>query len=397
MAQGGKRAGKRTGKRSAALPTPAEYNAHQLSAIGSYITDVLHRNWFNGMFEDSAQPYLARLLIGVFLCYLSGALPTKKQAMKYMNATHGKTSQRYIRMAEEKGLLTIAQSKIDQRVDLLCPTEALLALVRKELTQLADGLRLGMHALLVGDLPNTGAPRLHSESAPNRNNPYLTPQVQLTQLLENQPTKPREIERRSETLQLGPHNVWAYRDPGPQWQQEIEKYSETIRLAPTNIAAYWGRGDAYLHVQQQDQALTDYTEAIRLNPANVEGYILRARAHEYNGIFDQALADYGKAIRLAPGSAWGYAMRGKAYINNRDYKRALEDLDEAIRLAPAGKPDDLVQFYCERAKAYLGSGNHDKADADLKSAREISPELFHAIVALNLFHESHDPETEKNK
>src|ERR1700687_5886457 len=153
---------KEMNKRVAELKAPLGYSVHQLCLMGTYITRSQHRNLFEGLFDTAAQPYIARLLIGIFICYNSGLLPTKKQALKFMNATHGKTSQRYIRLAEEKGLLTVAQSKADQRVDKLCPTESLLALVESELTRAIDEFRFAAEALLYHDgLPDTGAPFLN--------------------------------------------------------------------------------------------------------------------------------------------------------------------------------------------------------------------------------------------
>jgi tetratricopeptide (TPR) repeat protein len=281
----------RKGKRMAVNQAPTQYGESQLRQTGGYIASILNRNWFGGLFETSAQPYLARLLIGMFLCYSEGLLVKKTQAMKYMKTIDARTSQRYIRLAQEKGLLRIAPGTIDKRVDYLCPTDELLCLVKKELSDVADNLRFAILGLSVDGLPELPQPS-------------------------------------SERTNQAP--AW-------NWNFMIAQYTETIRLAPNNAAAYTERGNLYFFSEQYEAAVTDYTEAIRREPSGTN-FLRRGWVHAKNNAFDLAVADYTKAIEIKDATRalrnpyQAYVYRSEAYLSLGNRQRAIADLRQAQRL-----------------------------------------------------------------
>jgi putative hemolysin len=111
-----------------------EFNDVQLWSVGAYVLRFLERDWFQGLIPAEAQPYISRLLLGLFLDHVAHRPLSKRDAMKLMNTVDGRTSQRYLSLAQEHGLVTVSQSIADKRVDLIAATEKLLTLVRSELT-----------------------------------------------------------------------------------------------------------------------------------------------------------------------------------------------------------------------------------------------------------------------
>jgi tetratricopeptide (TPR) repeat protein len=331
------------------------YSSYQLAVTGDYISRLLTRNWFDGLFDNAAQPYMARLLLGVVLCSESGMLATKRQALRYMNAAHGKTAQRYIRLAQEKGLLTVSQSTIDQRVDLLCPTEALLRLVMRELTKATHELRFAAQALM-SEVQIIGDSNLPPLSAEDEENPFTNPA--------------EEISKALSTYSPIPLNSQPHRKRG------IAQYTETIRLMPTNVVAYLRRAFLYAEEGAHDQAVADYTEVIRLHPTNAGPVQARALYYALHGQYEQAVVDYGEAIRLSPNDYTNYANRGRIFLTNlHDFERAVEDFSEAIRCQlDRSSSHELDMLYIDRAHANEKLGNCKRAIADLRAALEVRPD-----------------------
>jgi tetratricopeptide (TPR) repeat protein len=275
----------------------------QLATIAAYTLKFLNRTWFGGRFDSEAQPYMVRLLVGIFLCYEEGALLTKKQARECMQAVDGRTSQRYLSFAEKEGLLTIVQSSIDRRVDLLCPTELLLSVVESELSTLADEL------------------------------------IPSSKWLENV-ASPSPAWRGWRGWMVSGQVVPLTRDqlpPSDSFEREqIAQLTETIRLAPKNAAARNKR--AYLYIcftREYDKAIADLSEAIRLKPNDHHLYYWRANSFDHKKDFDRAIADYSEAIRLEPTDGTYYKMRALAYVHKGDRKKAQADWRAAAKRGQA--------------------------------------------------------------
>jgi hypothetical protein len=319
---------------------PSAGGDRELTTIAAFASRLLNRKWFDGRFEADAQPFMARLLIGVFLCYERGTLPTKRQAMRYMSAVDARTSQRYIALAEEHGLLRVFQSTLDKRIDLLCPSEALLKMMRGELAELANLVRLVVD--MIDNWTDWGF---------NLSNRF--PSSQIEGLLADQ-----ELPDYSET----------------SLSQRIARYDEIIRLAPENAAAWRARGEA--HAMAGDKkAIADFTEAIRLNPHNPELYYRRGRAYRDSSsvkedLFDLAVADFSELIRLAPKYPDGYNLRGEVlgYLGER--KKAKADLDTGAKLTIAQRNHSL-----RPSKSYV---------TDFDEARRVADELEKTSDELDL-------------
>jgi tetratricopeptide (TPR) repeat protein len=292
------------------------HNHRQLSAIAACATYSLARRWFAGRFSGDAEPYMVRLLLGIFLSYESGGLPTKKQAMTYMNATDGRTSQRYLALAKKEGLLRVVRSKVDKRIDLLCPTDALLSLVKDELIKIDVELRLATK--LIESFSETLAPMSRH---PGLSDAYSFLAQQARPLL------PDSNEPGNSAVSL---------------KQAITRYNEIIKLAPKSYAAWRERGNSYM------------------NLATISFDFDRDAA-------TKAIRDYTEAIRLSPSEPDLYFLRGNALFRLQDYHRALVDFDELIRLQPKG---GLAHIYRSRIHRALGDDERASLDSDVGSKLE---------------------------
>lgn len=351
---GAKNLGRRAVER---LRAAAGYTDFQLAVVGAHATALLNRNWFQGIFEPDAQPYMARLLIGVYLCQKEGFLPTKKQALEFMNATHGKTSQRYIGLAQAKGLVTVTQSKLDQRVDYLRPTEKLLDIVRSELAELANDLRFAMDGLVHGDLPSNGAPTFHRGS--------IETEQSLSRFLP--PFEARRLVAEPGPLPTTEHAI--------ERKRRINSYTETLRLMPTNVGAYLWRAWYYKQDGNLESAIADITQAIRLDPTNVILFDFRAKLLAEKENFLEALADYTEAIRVSGNQSWQHVQRAQFYRDElKDYLSAADDFTQSIQnIKKEQKNPAIASCYRDRAEIFIKLGKRDEAIADLRAAMQFMP------------------------
>lgn len=309
-----------------------EYTERQMSVAALHAQALLTRNWFGGKFPAEESQSMAALLLGLYVAYRQGRLPTKNEVADWMGVEHPQTARRYIEQARALGLVEVAQSQNDKRKFLVVPTKALLSFVKDELTALADDVRLAADALLVDELPETGAPILEGSLEGYTVFPG-----------QDGPRGPEESNQYLTELDL---DAGGYEDASPLMmsilvhpvpkRKEIEtaleaELSETIRLTPDNFMAHYKRAWLYRATKQDDLVIADLTEAIRLRPTEA---------------------------RL-------YAERGWCYLAASELDRAISDFNETIRLGPN---DPFAAAYRGRAKAYAARGNHDAAVADLRSA-----------------------------
>lgn len=328
-------------------------NDFELISAGDLALKILGRRWFASRFEEGSEPYLARLLIGIFLSFEQGVLLPKSAAMKYMKAVDGRTSQRYIGIAERQGLIRVERSQFDKRVDLICPTEQLLNLVKLELIEIARELQSA------GARPKFGDTFWGIASPPDALEPFRT-------------------------LDKAP-------DSGPQKgsavtaERLIAQYSETLRFAPDNVAALANRGWLYSRARDHVKALADLDRAIRLKPADSELFEKRALVHVFSAgvaAFERAVIDYTEAIRLDSTNFLYFERRGDLYSELNEQPRAVSDYENAINLASGRMDDDRVAWLLyKRAKCYQHEGNKVLAIADVEAALRLVPG-YHAAHQL---------------
>jgi tetratricopeptide (TPR) repeat protein len=117
-------------------------------------------------------------------------------------------------------------------------------------------------------------------------------------------------------------------------------------------------------IKNYDEAIKNFNEAIRVDPNCAWAFFFRGRMWREKKENDRAIEDFDEAILLYPQNALFFHDRGCARNAKGDYDNAIKDFDVAIRLKPKHAP----VFYCDRAVAWSGKNQSDKAITDYEKA-----------------------------
>jgi len=152
------------------------------------------------------------------------------------------------------------------------------------------------------------------------------------------------------------------------WQAAIQSFSNLIARAPTVPELYRARGNAYLALKRNNEAMSDFFQAVSLNNLDSVNFLAIGRGYAENGDYDLARVDFTAAIQLNPNSSDAYASRGYLSVQEGNYSLAFTDIDRAIEISP-NNPD----AYFKRAKAHIGLGETSLALNDLDQAINLAP------------------------
>ena len=123
------------------------------------------------------------------------------------------------------------------------------------------------------------------------------------------------------------------------------------------------RGDAYLDLGRDREAVADYDRAVRLDPRESDTYASRGEAKEDLHLLAAAERDYGEAIRVylaQPNNAHNgtadvladaYALRGRVRLAAGRPRQALADFRRALRIYPAGATTELRELVRQASHA----------------------------------------------
>jgi hypothetical protein len=329
---------------------------YNLAELGDFVISLLNRDWFDGLFDPAALPYVTRLALGLFVRYQSGLLLKKKDAMAYMSTDDGRTFQRYLQIMEQNGFVTVTQSKLDKRVDWLCPTGSLLALMEKQLSSLAEKLPITVRLL-------SYTPWI-APSTPSFMHPFtMEARHAIVNVAREQPAALGRGFTVSELNLMKAALIG--KEDDPLLQNAIDEYSETIRLAPTNIKALINRGLTYCRIGSYEKAIADFTAALGIQPNNADLYQARASAYVEQKQTRLAISDMQKAINVEPELWSRYSARADLFRKLGQFNEALSDYKEAIRLATKAAPSFIPLLHQGRALVFMASGNKKKAIEEL--------------------------------
>jgi len=192
-------------------------------------------------------------------------------------------------------------------------------------------------------------------------------------------------------------NSGAYINGNGHYQAALEAFNCALVANPKYAYAYYGRGTAYLYLNQYQLAIPDLSRAIDLSPdlnstadreVNVGSHELRLLCYLGLKEYQKALIDSNYLIQLLISEArrsrekpdipfnW-YLHRGKAYVGLGKYKEAIADFDNAVNLITAPWPTgpwsrcnySHAIFY-HRGNAYFEQKMYRQASADYARALE---------------------------
>lgn len=106
-------------------------------SYATWLAEVLTYQWLDRSFSPEARRHLPALLLRLYVADVHGASVTMRQACEIMGVDFRNTGPRYVRLAQERGLLTIVERPAeDRRKTLLRATDKL----RKLVSYKVDGL-----------------------------------------------------------------------------------------------------------------------------------------------------------------------------------------------------------------------------------------------------------------
>ena len=148
--------------------------------------------------------------------------------------------------------------------------------------------------------------------------------------------------------------------------------------SPKTPLAYLSRSRVKLTLKQPDGALQDVERAISLHPKPVpQFYYQRARIWLQKKDTAKALADFSKTIELDADFYDAYHGRGFELIILKRFDDAARDFEAAHKLQPRN-----VVMIVALAKLVKYKGDTVRADALMRTAREINPALTKKIMGI---------------
>lgn len=129
---------------------------------------------------------------------------------------------------------------------------------------------------------------------------------------------------------------------------------------------YFSQGKKYAEASNFPMAIISYSLAINKNPYEWHYYQSRSYANFVTKNNSNALADINMALKLKPKheNAGCLSSRARILIDMRDYSSAIEDLNYIIDYFPTDFQAKYGMIHLERGKAFLYSGQKEKACND---------------------------------
>ena len=184
------------------------------------------------------------------------------------------------------------------------------------------------------------------------------------------------------------------------YTEAVASFTEAIGLDPENIPAYMGRAEAYVALEQHENAKSDYTTAIEKTQeqpyAQAQAYVGRAEVNELTTDNEDALRDYEAAsealdkvdvekitdvteqmlealkIRIYNACARLNALFGRNEAAAVHYTKAIDSLERL--------PDDTEVLDVKATKITSYTGRAD-ANAEQEKYEEVLPD-YDALIEL---------------
>ena len=167
-----------------------------------------------------------------------------------------------------------------------------------------------------------------------------------------------------------------------QYDLALVPLNNAVAADPTAYESYVNRGAYYRRVHQPALALADLNMALQLAPSNPT--VFRARAEYYWEMnqYEPSIADFTSAIAINGSDYRARRLRAQVYMAMADLPHALADADFLVDRLPGDGP--IIAFRCWLRAA--GGFELDKAQADCKSALELSPANMDALGGTAIAH-----------
>ncbi len=136
----------------------------------------------------------------------------------------------------------------------------------------------------------------------------------------------------------------------------IEAYKTAIRLDPRNDASHIKLGNFYFAEERYEDAEKEYAEAVKINPTASNYYSL-GQAYLNLGRYSEARLQFNRVNSLEPEEPGGLYGLGLAYSKEGRYDKAIQKFDKALLLQ-----NDFLDAELEKGFAYADLGNIERAE-----------------------------------
>jgi Flp pilus assembly protein TadD len=200
----------------------------------------------------------------------------------------------------------------------------------------------------------------HLPSAPGK---YVHPQSLVTSTNETPKSAPEETEF-------------------DRLQSLVTRLSTRLSDDPKKAGVYVERGQAYLRLNQMEQAASDFSKAIELNDGLDAAFFGRGMALGRLGQLEGGIADLVEFTRRNPESSIGFTKLGVRRIWSKDFTGAVDDLTVAVTL-----DDNNAEAHDDLGVALTQIGHIEKAEAHFSKSISIDPtyQKAHHNLAMSLY------------
>lgn len=108
--------------------------------------------------------------------------------------------------------------------------------------------------------------------------------------------------------------------------------TKELPSSPSRAGTVVAKGQAFLNMDQPDDALTCFEEAVTLDPRNIEAWLKKGSALERLQRIDEAIAAYDKAIELDQSTATAYLFKAGVFNRQKRYAEALQCYEKALHV-----------------------------------------------------------------
>jgi len=170
-------------------------------------------------------------------------------------------------------------------------------------------------------------------------------------------------------------------------RKAIDLFAQAIDLKPDEKDMRYGRGMAYLRLEEYEKASADFSKTVEVDAGFAPGYFGRGEIALILRHFEKGAEDFSKFIEVHPTFykedpkikdstvdkarvlADGYFKRGVCYFTDHEYFRAKKDFTKVIDMNPA--PDLLLQAFNFRGRCNYEDGDYWKCVDDNTKALKL--------------------------
>ena len=195
-----------------------------------------------------------------------------------------------------------------------------------------------------------------------------------------------------------PEEPWWGKD-FDQYRKALADFDRVFELDSMYVLAHIGKGLAYYHNGQLDEAVEEYTKALGsedlvLEKAGEKGlaeaYAGRGRVYREQKEFDKSVLDYGKALELNPKWAWALRPQAANYAALGQVDKSLEHWNRLIDLIETD-PEFVDEFaffeYLSRGMLYYRMQEYSKAILDFDKLIGFKTDFM--MMGKNFYVEAH--------